>query len=102
MPSGGLVEHANARWSGAGSYQVGLPGISMRDLPRYRALVDWQVRSQHNGLAVAGYARNHALRFVPHGRQPIRPYGGEHGLLWLPPSRLAKQSVFAAVRPNGL
>jgi len=71
MPSSGLVKHANAWRPSAGSPQVGLPGISMLDVPRHAAVGGWKVRSQHHGLAVAGRARDHALLLMPHGRQPF-------------------------------
>jgi len=49
-------------------------------------------------LAVAGCAHNYALRFVPHGCHPIRPYCGEHGLLWMPSGGLAEARKRSAAK----
>jgi len=70
LPPSGLQSTTNAR----GAYRITslrASDLSLRDLPRHGALVDWQIRSQHHGLAVAGCARNHALRFVHMGANPF-------------------------------
>src|SRR5207253_1942994 len=69
LPPTCLVEHANAWWGGTESHHGGLPDLTMLDLPRHPALGKRQVRSHHDGLSVAGRARNRTLRFVPRRRQ---------------------------------